>query len=102
MELHVWDYWHKLYPTQTRACYGKRIKIPYGLGVLLPGHIVHAGGYKSSKQGNLRAHMYIAFGDDNGQPVLPIYEETNYGDQQENLFSTWCRCPETKDGGTKN
>ena len=45
--------------------------------------------------------MYIAFGDDNGTTVLPTFEETNFGDQNENLFSKWCHLPETKDGGTK-
>ena len=67
---------------------------------MLPGHIVHAGRFKSGKQGNLRVHIYIAFSDDNGKAILPNYEETNFGDESYNLFSTWCIVPETKDGGT--
>ena len=65
--------------------------IPYGVGVLLPGHIVHAGGFMSGVQGNVRAHIYIGF--DNA--ILPVKEYTNYkedrdGNKSGPLFSEWC------------
>ena len=89
MQLQIWDYWNLKGGQEGR--FGKKVFIPYGIGVLLPGHIVHAGGFMSGVQGNVRAHMYIGF--DNA--ILPVKEYTNYnedtdGNKSGPLFSEWC------------
>jgi hypothetical protein len=39
---------------------GTVVYIPYGQCLLLPSHTIHGGGFKSSNEGNLRFHLYIA------------------------------------------
>lgn len=89
MQLQIWDYWNLKGSQEGR--FGEKVFIPYGVGVLLPGHIVHAGGFMSGVQGNVRAHIYIGF--DNA--ILPVKEYTNYnegsdGNKSGPDFSEWC------------
>jgi len=70
MFLQVW----KEVGSQEETSYGKVVFIPYGKMLILPSDTIHGGGFKSSYNGNLRYHLYIAIRGTS----LPTFQNNKY------------------------
>ena len=75
---------------------GQMLFVPYGNLLLVPSDTIHAGGFKSSDNGNLRFHLYIAVGGSE----LPRFQKNCYTeetDRRKELSDRFTNAPGLED-----